>query len=159
MAAMRRASSSDIDIVRGISSEAYLPYEAAIGIVPIPAVEDYGPRIERGEVWLLEEDREAVGLAVLDEGPDHLFVYSIAVRPDLRGRGYGSVLLRFIDDKAVEIGVRIIRLYTNLRMERNIAIYLNHGYEKIGTRLHPTRPGHTLVDMTKRIGGSKGTAA
>src|ERR1700681_1858837 len=90
MAAMRRATSSDIDIVRGISSEAYLPYEAEIGIVPIPAVEDYGPRINRGEVWLLEEDREAVGLAVLEQRPDHLFVYSIAVRPDRQGEGHGS---------------------------------------------------------------------
>src|ERR1700692_3396648 len=101
MAAIRCAGSSDIDIVRNISSEAYLPYEAAIGIVPIPAVEDCRPRIERNEVWLLEEDGEAVGLAVLEQRPDHLFVYSIAVRPERQGQGYGSTLLRFIDQTAV----------------------------------------------------------
>ncbi len=155
MAAIRRANSTDIDVVRNISSEAYLPYEAAIGIVPIPAVEDYRPRIERNEVWLLEEDGEAVGLAVLEQRPDHLFVYSIAVRPDRQGQGYGSTLLGFVDLKAIELGAPEIRLYTNLRMEKNIAIYRSRGYEQVGTRSHPTRPGHMLVDMAKHIGDSQ----
>ena len=155
MAAIRRANSTDIDVVRNISSEAYLPYEAAIGIVPIPAVEDYRPRIERNEVWLLEEDGEAVGLAVLEQRPDHLFVYSIAVRPERQGQGHGATLLGFVDQKAIELGTPEIRLYTNLRMEKNIAIYRSRGYQRVGTRSHPTRPGHMLVDMAKQIGESE----
>src|SRR4029079_1755885 len=125
----------------------YRPYEAAIGILPGPAVEDYRPRIERGEVWLLDENSEAVGLAVLEKRPDHLFVYSIAVRPDRQGAGFGSALLRFIDQQAAELGAPEIRLFTNLRIEENSAIYRSRGYQQVGTRPHPTRPGHTMVDM------------
>ena len=51
----RRAARADLSAVQEISKAAYVPaYLEAIGAVPKPALEDYGPRIERGEVWLLE---------------------------------------------------------------------------------------------------------
>ena len=39
------------------TAAAYAPYEATIGIVPLPVVEDYGPRIERGEVGTQPEGK------------------------------------------------------------------------------------------------------
>jgi ribosomal protein S18 acetylase RimI-like enzyme len=148
---IRKAAEADLDVVRSITADAYLPYEATIGVVPIPALEDYRPRIARGEVWLLEGDDGIAGLIVLEEKLDHVLIYSVAVRPDLHGRGHGRRLLNFADQRAREIGMAEVRLYTNQRMVRNIEIYERSGFAVTGTRAHPTRAGHVVVDMAKRI--------
>lgn len=148
----RQASSSDLAVVRQISAEAYIPaYLAAIGVVPKPAVEDYRPRIQRGEVWLLEAEDDPVGLIVLEEGPEYLTVYSIAVRPARQGRGHAQRLLKFAEQQAAAKAARELRLYTNTRMERNITLYRRFGFIAIGTRPHPSRAGQTLVDMVKPV--------
>ena len=149
---IRRAGLTDLDVVQEISAEAYIPaYKAVIGEVPKPAVEDYGPRIGRGEVWLLEEHDAAGGLIVLQEGPGYVLVYSIAVRPAQQGRGYATKLLQFAEQQAFARGVHELRLYTNTKMERNIALYRRCGFVEIGTRPHPSRAGEALVDMVKQL--------
>jgi hypothetical protein len=37
-------------------------------------------------------------------------------------------------------------------MHRNIAIYRRWGFAETGRRTHPTREGHIIVDMAKRVG-------
>jgi ribosomal protein S18 acetylase RimI-like enzyme len=81
----------------------------------------------------------------------HLLVYSIAVLPSEQGLGHGSALLDFADRCAVALGLGAIRLYTNVRMEKNIAFYRRHGYTEIGTRPHPSRSGEMLVDMARTV--------
>jgi len=108
-------------------------------------------RIERGEVWLLACGDSYVGAAVLEERRDHLLVYSIAVRPTEQGRGHGRALLDFADQRAIAAGLAVIRLYTNVRMEKNIALYRRHGYAETGTRPHPSRAGEVLVDMVRAV--------
>jgi len=149
---IRLADLADCDLVQRITAEAYRRYEHEIGIVPLPAREDHRPRIERGEVWLLEVRGECVGLAVLENTPDHLLLYSIAVRPDRQGEGHGLRLLAFADERAAEQGLAEVRLYTNALMQRNIAIYRRWGFVEIGRRSHPSREGHHVVDMAKRVG-------
>jgi ribosomal protein S18 acetylase RimI-like enzyme len=141
----------DLDAVQAITADAYLPYEATIGIVPLPVREDYRLRIPRGEVWVLPVDGRIGGLIVLEEGPDCLHVFSIAVRPNLHGLGHGRTLLSFADQRAREIGVAEVRLFTNQRMVRNIAIYTLAGFSVTGTRRHPTEAGHLVVDMAKPV--------
>jgi ribosomal protein S18 acetylase RimI-like enzyme len=78
---------------------------------------------------------------------------SIALRsgPNSSEKGFGSALLHFADQRAIEIGAREVRLYTNQRMEQNLALYRRHGFVEVGTRPHPSRPGEVLVDMTKML--------
>jgi ribosomal protein S18 acetylase RimI-like enzyme len=149
---IRRADQSDLPVVQGISANAYIAaYVPVLGYIPLPAEEDYGPRIERGEVWLLACGDSDVGVAVLEERRDHLLVYSIAVRPTEQGRGHGRALLDFADQRAIALGLAVIRLYTNVRMEKNIALYRRHGYVETGTRPHPSRVDEMLVDMVRTV--------
>jgi len=149
---LRRADQSDLAVVQEISADAYITaYVPVLGYIPLPAEEDYRPRIERGEVWLLVCGGRDVGVAVLEERPDHLLVYSIAVRPAQQGRGHGRALLDLADQRAVALGLAAIRLYTNVRMEKNIALYRRHGYVETGTRPHPSRVGEALVDMVRAV--------
>jgi hypothetical protein len=64
---IRRAAPGDVDIVQRISADAYIPaYMSVLGTIPKPATEDYRPRIERGEVWILEIEGEPTGIVVLE---------------------------------------------------------------------------------------------
>lgn len=80
-----------------------------------------------------------------------MLVYSIAVRPTEQGQGHGRTLLDFADQRAAALGAAEIRLYTNARMAKNIALYRRHGYVAAGTRAHPSRAGEILVDMVLSV--------
>ena len=106
---IRRADQSDLAVVQGISADAYIAaYVPMLGYIPLPAEEDYVPRIERGEVWLLACGDSDIGVAVLEERRDHLLVYSIAVRPTEQGSGHGRALLDFADQRAPALGLTVI---------------------------------------------------
>ena len=149
---LRPARAAEAALVREISAEAFVPaYLPVIGTAPRPATEDYAPRIERGEVHLLEDAGQAVGVLVVEPQADHLVVYSLAVRPSAQGRGLGKALLAFAAALAREAGLPELRLYTNTRMTRNIALYRACGYVETGTRPHPVWPGQRLIDMSLRL--------
>ncbi|AZO14500.1 GNAT family N-acetyltransferase [Mesorhizobium sp. M2A.F.Ca.ET.043.05.1.1] len=148
---MRLARPDDLAGIVALTTEAYAPYTAIFDAPPIPVTEDHAPRIERGEVWLLEEDSTLAGLIVLERHADHAMIFSIAVSPAFQGRKLGIRLLDFADKQARSWGVPEVRLYTNSRMARNIALYAAYGYRETGRRANPYRPGWTLVDMVKPV--------
>ncbi|MGT2469087.1 GNAT family N-acetyltransferase [Mesorhizobium atlanticum] len=148
---MRPARPDDLAAIVALTTDAYAPYTAIFDAPPIPVTEDYAPRVERGEVWLLDEEEKLAGLIVLERHPDHAMIFSVAVAPAFQGRKLGIKLLDFADEQARSWGVPEVRLYTNSRMERNIALYTAYGYRETGRRANPYRPGWTLVDMTKPV--------
>ena len=148
----RRASLVDKEVIQRISADAYVPaYMAVLGTIPKPATEDYRERIEKGQVWILEVESEPTGVVVLEERADHLLVYSIAVKPDAQGKGFGTALLDLADRRAIGRGFHQVRLYTNERMKWNLRLYRRHGYVEVGKRPHPSRPGQVLVDMARYL--------
>ncbi|MGM4909674.1 GNAT family N-acetyltransferase [Rhizobium sp. 768_B6_N1_8] len=149
---MRLATIADLPAVVALTTAAYQPYTDLFGCPPIPVTEDYKPRIEHGEVWLREADGAVAGLSVVERHVDHVMLFSIAVSPDFQGAGHGVAMLRWLEDKALEWETPEIRLYTNARMERNIALYSAFGFQETGRRPNPYRPGWTIVDMTKKVG-------
>lgn len=150
-AILRLANPSDVEAVIALTERAYAVYTQLLGAPPIPVTEDYGPRIEAEEVWLLELSRKLAGLIVLERHADHIQIFSIAVAPEFQGRKLGTRLLDWAEKKAGEAGGHLVKLYTNARMERNIALYSAHGYRESGRRANPKRPGWTVVDMEKRL--------
>ncbi|EJZ21536.1 GNAT family N-acetyltransferase [Rhizobium sp. Pop5] len=148
---MRLASPDDLEMIATLTSAAYRPYTELLGAPPIPVTEDHALRIERGEVRLRDIGGDIVGLLVVERHADHLMLFSIAVSPAFQGAGHGLAMLRWLEGKAREWAMPEIRLYSNARMERNIALYRTFGFQETGRRPNPYRPGWTLVDMTKEI--------
>jgi len=148
---LRQATTADLETVRRLTMAAYGPYVAEFGGEPLPMREDYAPRIANGEVWLLDIDGEPAGLAVLERHVDHAMLFSIAVSPDHHSRGIGRTILGWVEDKTREWELPEVRLYTNARMERNIAIYRAFGFQETGRRPNPYRAGWVIVDMAKQI--------
>lgn len=148
---IRRALAGDLHTVVSLTEAAYAPYTALLGAPPIPVTEDYAPRIEGGEVWVLENGGGLAGLITLERHDDHAMIFSVAVSPDFQGKGFGIALLKHADELTRLWGLPEVRLYTNARMERNIALYLAYGFHETGRRPNPYRPGWVLVDMAKSV--------
>ena len=144
---IRQATAADLALVQAISHAAYAGYEQLLGGLPVPAVEDYAPRIAAGEVWLLGDD----GVLVMERHPDHAMIYSVAVHPERHGTGLGRALLDAAERMAASWGMPELRLYTNALMTQNQAIYAKRGYRETGRRPHPRRASFTIVDMAKPI--------
>ena len=148
---MRLARPEDLAAIVALTEAAYAPYKAILDAPPIPVTEDYAPRIARGEVWLLESGGELAGVLTLERHADHAMIFSVAVSPAFQGKGFGTELLNHADQRTRLWGLPEIRLYTNAKMERNIALYLAYGYRETGRRPNPYRPGWVLVDMAKAM--------
>ncbi|TPM96446.1 GNAT family N-acetyltransferase [Mesorhizobium sp. B2-1-3A] len=148
---MRLAHSEDLAAIVALTEAAYAPYSAVLDAPPIPVTEDYAPRIANGEVWLLESGGELAGVLTLERHQDHAMIFSVAVSPAFQGKGFGIALLKHADERTGSWGLPEIRLYTNAKMERNIALYLAYGYRETGRRPNPYRPGWVLVDMAKPV--------
>ncbi|MEM9222590.1 MAG: GNAT family N-acetyltransferase [Pseudomonadota bacterium] len=152
---IRIATLDDARTISEISRRAYVPaYEAAIGAIPKPATEDYTSRIQSVCVWLAETDGLAAGVLVIEKFPEYLLIYSVAVDPARQGQGLGAKLLKYAEKIAAREGLRDLRLYTNSRMKRNLSLYNRAGFKEFARRPHPSRPGHVLVDMSKRVDGT-----
>ena len=150
---IRLAAPADRAAVEALTEEAYRPYTDLFDAPPIPVTEDYRPHIAAGGVWLLESEGELAGAIVLESEADHLMIFSVAVSPRFQGRGFGLRLLRWAEERARVAGLRQVRLYTNARMEKNIALYSAFGFVETGRRANPQRPGWTIVDMAKWLEG------
>lgn len=103
-------------------------------------------------MWIRDDGVAISALAVFERHADHLLIFNLAVAPSFQRQGLGIELLRFVDAQAVQQGVPEVRLYTNARMERNIALYRAYGFQETGRRPNPYRPGWMLVDMAKPAG-------
>ena len=148
---IRPATPADLAAVVQLTADAYAPYTALLGAPPIPVTEDYAPRIARGEVSLIEVEGQPAGLIVLERHPDHAMIFSVAVSPHFQGRRLGIQLLDFAVARTRSWTLPELRLYTNARMERNIALYAAYGFQETGRRPNPYRPGWVLVDMSMGV--------
>ena len=128
MVSVRLAVATDVPELESIAAAAYLPYVPRLGFVPPPATADYAGAVDRGEVWLASAAGRAVALIVLVAMPRYLLLENVAVIPSLHGYGIGTGLLTFAEAQARELGLAEIRLYTNVAMTENQALYQRRGY-------------------------------
>ncbi|WP_338694913.1 GNAT family N-acetyltransferase [Streptomyces sp. Q6] len=163
---VRLAVAGDVPAVKAVTDAAYRHYIDRIGVVPQPMEADHAANVAAGLVYVTEdgghgghgehaedEGREGgaavVGLVVVEARPDHLFLDSIAVRPDAHGRGVGRRLLGFVDEHARALGLPEVRLYTNALMWENQKIYPRYGYEVVERRVDGP---YDRVHYRKRLG-------
>jgi ribosomal protein S18 acetylase RimI-like enzyme len=148
VATIRPATIQEAGAVTECVREAYAKYVGRIGKEPAPMLVDYEAAILAGEAWVLVEGDETTGVLVMRQENDHLFVETVAVRPDSQGSGLGRRLMAFVEETARARGLYEIRLYTNETMEENLPFYRSLGFEETGRRLDE---GYRRVFMKKRL--------
>jgi ribosomal protein S18 acetylase RimI-like enzyme len=144
----RPARSEDAPALRDLVRAAYAKYIARLGREPAPMLDDYGARIAAGQAWVLEEGDALVGAVILENEPDGLMLYNIAVAPAAQGQGVGRRLIAFTEAEARRRGYALLRLYTNELMVENVAMYPRLGF----TETHRgSAAGHRRVYFEKRL--------
>ncbi|MCA0401845.1 MAG: GNAT family N-acetyltransferase [Proteobacteria bacterium] len=128
---IRPATPEDIEAITTIVEAAYTPYISRIGRAPGPMLDNYEALIARHLVHVLEAQGQVAGLLVLVREQDVLLLDNIAVSPAHQHRGFGRRLMTFLEEKAREMGVNAIKLYTNEAMTENITLYEKLGYKEI----------------------------
>lgn len=142
-----QATSDYRDTVEEIVREAYSPWIDVIGGLPLPMEADYGALIDAGDVWLLDS-MDGLIVLVAEPGDGVLLVENVAVRPSAQGQGLGRRLLTFAEEQARQRELTATRLYTNVKMTSNIAIYLASGYHETGREvLHGRHVVHLRKDL------------
>jgi ribosomal protein S18 acetylase RimI-like enzyme len=131
---IRPAQSGDAEAVRELVRSAYAVYVPRIGREPAPMGADYEALIGEGAVSVAAEDDSIVGVLVLRPLRDSLLVENVAVAPDKQRRGIGRALLAFAEQRARELDLSKISLYTNSRMTENLSLYPRLGYIEVGRR-------------------------
>ena len=80
-----------------------------------------------GLVWFESRERR---------GKKSAYIYDIQVRPELRGKGYGSAALRAVDAKLREMGVGRVALNVMGWNTRARELYEREGYTVAGIGMH-----------------------
>jgi GNAT superfamily N-acetyltransferase len=145
---IRAARPDETDAVSALVQRAYAPWVAQVGKRPAPMDDDYAHHIAAAEVFVLDQGGTIAALAVLIEAPDHLLLDNVAVDPARHGSGLGRRMIAFAEQEAVRRGHRELRLFTNEKMQRNIALYVRLGFVETH---RDTVAGHRRVFMTKAM--------
>lgn len=104
-------------------------------------------------IFLVAENNEKclgyIGMhTVCDEG----YITNIAVLPDFRGNGVGTLILNNIITLAEKSGLRFISLEVRVSNKNAMSLYENLGFEKVGVRKNFYRlPNEDAALMTKYI--------
>lgn len=145
---IRLAESDDHPAVAAIVASAYAHYVDRIGRRPGPMLDDYAAQIQARQLYVLDNAGVIDGVLVLVREDGAMLLHNIAVRPGAQGHGFGRALLEFAERAAREAGYPAIRLYTNVAMIENIALYSRIGY----VETHRTEEaGFRRVYMTKSL--------
>lgn len=130
---IRPAEAADVPTVKAVTDAAFEHYIERIGQVPQPMERDHAANVAAGRVFVTGDP--VVGLVVVEEHADHLYLDTIAVHPGAQGQGLGGRLLRFVEAHARASGLSEVRLCTNALMWENQEVYPKFGYEVVERRV------------------------
>lgn len=130
---IRLADAADVPTVKAVTDAAFEHYTERIGHAPQPMERDHAATVAAGQVFVTGDP--VTGLVVVEEHADHLYLDTVAVRPDAQGQGVGGLLLRFVETHARACGLPEVRLCTNALMWENQKIYPKFGYEVVERRV------------------------
>jgi N-acetylglutamate synthase-like GNAT family acetyltransferase len=134
MLEIRPATSADVDAIRQLVRDAYAVYVPRIGREPAPIGADYEALVADGAVSVARDEDRIVGVLVLRPRPDSLLLENVAVTPAEQGRGVGRALITFGEQRARELGLPKVALYTNAQMTENLSLYPALGYLEVDRR-------------------------
>ncbi len=125
---LRRATIADLPAVTALQRAAYAKNRPLLGVEPLPLLADYAQVFADYEVWLAERDGALDGVLILEPRAGDLLIWSVASAPAAQRTGVGNRMLAFAEQRAREVGLPCIRLYTGEPLTGNIAWYGRHGY-------------------------------
>jgi ribosomal-protein-alanine N-acetyltransferase len=106
---------------------------------------------------VLEVDGQLGGYGILSHGAREAHVLNLCVREDLRGRGYGRMVLAVLIDAARRLEADTLLLEVRTSNRAAIALYQSLGFNEIGLRkgYYPAMKGREdALVLAMALGGS-----
>jgi ribosomal protein S18 acetylase RimI-like enzyme len=144
--AIRRATEADLPAIKEIITAAYSVYLTRMDRLPAPMLRDYSSAVRNGTVWVA--GAPVAGLISLIPADGSLLIENVAVRPAAQGTGLGRALMDFAEQRARQLRLPQLVLYTNEVMTENQAIYAHLGYRETARR---SEDGYQRVFMQKEL--------
>ncbi|MCO5974182.1 GNAT family N-acetyltransferase [Actinoallomurus soli] len=106
---------------------------------------------DRGEFLVGEVRGEVAALGGLRRVDDVTAeMVRLRVRPDLQGRGYGRVLVTVLQQRAAELGYRVLRADTTVRQRAALALYRAFAWREVDRKV---TGGTVTVYLEKHLDG------
>ncbi len=125
---VRPAQPEDSSGITACVCEAYVHYIERIGRQPGPMLEDYSEVIQQFQVHVAAVGSKIVGAIVLKVTDAGFYIDNVAVRPVVKGKGVGRMLLEVAEAEAQRQGYESIYLATHELMIENRSLYSRIGY-------------------------------
>ena len=132
---LRPASKADAAGIASCVCQAYVPYIERIGKQPGPMLEDYERVISDAIVHVATLEARVMGVIVLMTTPEGFYVDNVAVRPSIKGKGVGRMLLQLAESEARKRGYTSIYLATHELLVENRELYARIGYVQYDQRV------------------------
>ncbi len=128
---IRKGTPFDQFQIEKIASKAYKKYVDLIGKKPAPMVADFLKHLKEDYVLVIEDtdNNWIMGYAILVLRKNEYWLENIAVHPSKTKQGFGTQLLKEVED-FVSDSASTIQLYTNVKMFENIEWYKRIGYSE-----------------------------
>lgn len=148
---IRRATARDHDALRALEDAAFQPWRRASAKSLRRSLAS-----PRQSAWLIAHpDRArsgaAAALLVLWHHRSRLRVYDVATHPDVRGQGYGLLLMRHAEALARAQGCKDVSLEADAKDATLIAWYRRQGYEIVERMPHFYAEGRPAVRLRKAV--------
>lgn len=139
---MRSARIEDVPALAALMAEFYqeagytLPRDTAVRVFTTLLGEP-----DRGLIWLIDVGTESVGYIVLtlgfsmEYGGLRGFIDDFFVRPEVRGRGFGTAALQTVTQTCRDLGVRGLLVETGPEDHPARGVYARAGFEESGRML------------------------
>jgi ribosomal protein S18 acetylase RimI-like enzyme len=133
---IRAAVSDDASSIASVLQESFIEYKSLYTregfAATTPVTAQVEKRLAEGPVWVVLDNDAIVGtVSVVPEG-ESLYVRGMAIVPAARGRRIGELLLRQVEEFAVERGFKRLFLSTTPFLERAIQLYEHYGFQRSG---------------------------
>src|ERR1043165_7683590 len=131
-ATVRLATPGDTEAIAEVLREAFGVYrenytpEAFEAVTPTP--DKILTRFAEGPQWVAEIDGNVIGTASLRTDPEGLYLRSMAVMPNVQGKGVGHVLLKAVNEFADASSHERIFLHTTYFVPGAGEMYAKNGF-------------------------------
>lgn len=156
---IRKAAHSDIGSLLSIT-QACAKHMISKGIYQwnenYPDKSTFETDINRGELFVLEYEKELVGCIVistfmdavympvkwLTENTNNIYIHRLAIDPKHQGNGHAQHLMDFAENYAITNTYTSIRLDTFSKNTRNQKFYARRDYKRLGSIYFPQKSKH-----------------
>jgi len=151
----RLAARSDAPAIAAILRQAFAEYRPLYTpqafAATTPTAAQIAARWDEGPVWVVAVAGQVAGTVAAVPIGSGLYVRSMAVLPEARGRGLGGLLLRQAEQHAVEQGLSRLLLSTTPFLHQAIRLYERYGFQRTELGPHDLH-GTPLFTLEKTLG-------